>query len=626
MRNPDAFDAFYQDARDRLLLQTYALTGDLTASRTAVRSSFVVAWHHWRKIGQMDDPEAWVRPHAWAHAQRRHTARLWHRDKGLDPGVTRTLDALGRLTLTQRRLVLLTHLTRLSLDEVAREVGLTRAGTERELQVATTQLALHRDVPTTTIRSLFEPMRTHVAPVRWPRAPILRRAGASRRRTHTTVGAVAAVAALGLTGALVTDAAGVRPTLDRVAAPLPGGGSAAGVPSGTSAPAAPPATLPQGAMLRRSEVAGLVEGRRWRTTGTTANTSGDGLVLPCQQERYADPRGKAALVRTFDTSPRRRQPAVSATQVAEVSSSTRRAVRAFDTTAGWYAGCTDRRVQLLSTQRVDRVGDEAVQLVLRAWDAPVTTMVVGVARTGHVTTTTLASVAGPTPPGAAAAARVLSSAVSRLCGLPDAGGCPGRGHAGAPRRTPVAPLPAGDVPAMLSAVDLPPVPGVDRPWVGTEPRRPFRNVAATSCDRADFSGPVTHGATRSFVVPRARLAAQFGLTETVGSLPAARAAAFVDTVRARMAACPDRELGTKVASVRQVATARRDVGVWRVTSELTDATTISFLMGIVRDGTSLAQVGFVPDRDAGISTAAFAGVVQRALERVGTLPPPHHGR
>jgi hypothetical protein len=150
-------------------------------------------------------------------------------------------------------------------------------------------------------------------------------------------------------------------------------------------------------------------------------------------------------------------------------------------------------------------------------------------------------------------------------------------------------------------------------------------VAATSCDRADFSAPVTNGTTRSFVVPHARLAAQFGLTETVGSLPAARAAAFVDAVRARMAACPDRELGTEVRSVRQVAAAKRDLGVWRVTSELTDSVTISYLMGIVRSGTSLAQVGFVPDGDAGISTGAFAGVVQRALDRLDALPPPRRG-
>ena len=266
-------------------------------------------------------------------------------------------------------------------------------------------------------------------------------------------------------------------------------------------------------------------------------------------------------------------------------------------------------------------------LVLRAWDAPVTTMVVGVARTGSVTTTTLTRVAGPTAarrrrrrPGCS------SAAVSRLCGLPDAGGCPGRGRAGAPRRTPVAPLPAGEVPAMLSEVDLPPVPGVDRPWVGTEPRRRVPQRGGHQLrPRRLLGAPMTHNATRSFVVPRARLAAQFGLTETVGSLPAARAAAFVDTVRARMAACPDKELGTKVASVRQVATARRDLGVWRVTTEITDDTTISFLMGIVRDGTSLAQVGFVPDGDAGDldgrlrrRRAARAGPARRAAAAART--------
>ncbi len=31
MRDPNEFDAFYKDARERLLLQTFALTGDLGA-------------------------------------------------------------------------------------------------------------------------------------------------------------------------------------------------------------------------------------------------------------------------------------------------------------------------------------------------------------------------------------------------------------------------------------------------------------------------------------------------------------------------------------------------------------------------------------------------------------------
>ena len=84
MRDPEAFDAFYAEARGRLLLQTYALTGDLPASRDAVRSAFVAAWHHWKKVSRHGDPEAWVRPEAWRRARRRHQARPWHREKVLD--------------------------------------------------------------------------------------------------------------------------------------------------------------------------------------------------------------------------------------------------------------------------------------------------------------------------------------------------------------------------------------------------------------------------------------------------------------------------------------------------------------------------------------------------------------
>ena len=36
---------------------------------------------------------------------------------------------------------------------------------------------------------------------------------------------------------------------------------------------------------------------------------------------------------------------------------------------------------------------------------------------------------------------------------------------------------------MLAEVDLPPVTGVNRPWVGTEPRRALDNAAATQLRR-----------------------------------------------------------------------------------------------------------------------------------------------
>ena len=615
MRNPDEFDAFYKDARDRLLLQTYALTGDLPASRSAVRDAFVAAWHHWRKVSRLDDPEAWARPHAWAHAQRRHTARLWHREKGLDPEVLATLDALGKLSVNQRKTLLLTQLSSVSMADMAREVGLPQAQAERELQRATAQFAVHRDVATTSVRAMFEPLREHVAAaVRWPRSTIIRRAGTRRRRTHTAVGAVGAAVALVVTGALVTDVAGVRPTLGRD----DHAATTATEMDGTARRVATPETLPDSAMLTARQVAKGVAGPRWRVGETNDNTGGDGLVLPCQQERYADPRGTAALLRTFDAG--KGKDAAAAFQVTEVSGSGKAADRTFDRTLDWYAGCGDARVQLLSTHRVARVGDEAMMLVLRAWRQP-STMVVGVARSGQLTTTTLSRVPGERAPDLDRSAGLLATAVDALCHLPDAGTCAGR-----PRHAVAPAVPVGQVPGMLGEIDLPPVTGVVRRWVGTEPRRAVTNVAATSCDRADFSAaPMTNNMTRSFLVPGAKVPDEFGLTETVGSMPAARAHAFVERVRAKLDACPDKDLGTDVSLLAEQTTRTSDLSVWHVSTEISDKSTVDFLMGIARDGTSIAQVGFVPSGRVTMASGAFPALVRRALDRLAAMPPPAKG-
>ena len=83
-------------------------------------------------------------------------------------------------------MLLLTQLTTGSLADMAREVGLPRAEAERALQTATATFALHRDIRPPTSPQL-EPLREQVETPRWPRASIIRRAGAARRRTHTLV-------------------------------------------------------------------------------------------------------------------------------------------------------------------------------------------------------------------------------------------------------------------------------------------------------------------------------------------------------------------------------------------------------------------------------------------------------
>jgi hypothetical protein len=289
---------------------------------------------------------------------------------------------------------------------------------------------------------------------------------------------------------------------------------------------------------------------------------------------------------------------------------------------GWYAGCADDRVQLLSTYRIDGVADEATLLVLRGWAAPASTMVVGIARTGQITTTTLnqsAPPAGPVGPRALATqSSLLAAAVNNLCGSPGAATC-----AGPPQATARAPYPIGLVPGMISVVDLPPVTGVDSPWVGTDPTKAVTNAAATQCDLTEFTTrPMTNAWTRTFLFPQEQLPDTFGLTETVGTSPAKPAAAFVDGIRQRMASCEDRNLGTEVNRIVDRHDAGSDLVVWSVSVEISDQQTVTYQMGVVRTGTAIAQVGFTPTASVRMAPGDFLALVERAQERLPAMPRP----
>ncbi len=647
MSQPEDFDAFYLDARERLLLQTYALTGDLGASRSAVRDTFVVAWHHWRKVGALPDREDWTRPHAWLHAQRRHTARVWHRDKELDPDVSATLATLSTLTAVRRRLLLLDQLTDLSASERAREVGLTRVVADTELRAALASFCQMREVTPAGIAAALAPLGDVVARVAWPRPSTVRHTGAARRRTHTLLGAATAVTALLVSGSLVTDAAGVRPTLAREVVAAPGSPEPTPEPEpdeGEPEEEAVP-QLDASRLLTPSQVRDQLPGTAWRVTGTHDNTEGDGLVTACQRTRFADPDGTAALVRTFGppaaktaqgkaaqgkaARKQRRQAAAAGPAVVETieaSASGSAARQTMSTTTRWYAACAAERVQLLSTSEVTDIGHRARVIALRSWTAPVSTMTVGIARTGRLTVTTMTTTPGPARPDLTAQATLLARAVNDVCKLPESGPC----ATGTPQPRTAAPVATGSVPALLSVIDLPPVGGVRRPWVGTDPVRATDNVAATQCDRTSFSGrfegrPLTRNLTRSFLIPGARLPDEFGLTETVAALPGDRASSFVEGVRARLRGCEDDNPGTEVVQVEEVRGPDRDLTVWHVTTEVSDQRSVRYLMAIMRSGTSVAQLGFVPAPGVEMPAGAFIALAQRALARLDELPGPAAG-
>lgn len=603
--DPQAFEAFYKNVRARLLLQTWALTGDLAAAQKGVRDALVITWHHWAKVSRLEDPESWVRPQAWSHAQRRHAARPFHRERNVEPEIRATLQALGKLHLLPRKILLLAHLTTLPLDQLAREVGVPQARVEKELQSATAALSLERGVPTTHILGLFEPMSHEIEHTRWPRTTILTRAGSNRRRLHTTIGAAAAVAAFVGSGLVAHADGGQHPRLDTLQLHAP------------HSPR-PVATysLPASRLLSDTQVGAQLKGT-WKTELTSDNSTGDGLVLPCQQARFADKQADATLARTF-TGPNQ----LTTGQTIEVSATTTRAEAAYTSALQWYGGCTDARVQLMSTEEVSGIGDHANLVVLRDLALPVHQIVVGVARTGAVTTTVASSATPSTPQerSVTAALQLLGQAVTQLCTLPRHGAC-----TTSPATTTIPPLPTGTHPEMLADVDLPPVAGVDQPWVGTEPAPATTNVAATRCDATVFHAAGIHGdLTRSFVIPTATgLAPQFGLTETVGAFASPKAAAgFVTTVRSKLAACPQKDLGSKVDQLENNVAGPAgapDMTVWRVTVSLSDKSSVLYLMAIVRQGSNVAQIGFVPSGASTISDPDFVALVHRAADRLTQL-------
>ncbi len=618
MRDPEDFDAFYVDARERLLLETYALTGDLTAARAAVRDAFIVAWHHWRKVGSLEDPEESVRPHAWRHAQRRHTARVWHKDRSIDPQVTATFEALSTLSLPQRRALLLNHVARVPAEQMAREIGRPVEDAERVLAGAAASFAGSRGIATSQIHQTLEGLRPQTSDVRWPRATIIRRAGGARRRTHTLVGAGVAVAALLISGSVVYDSDGVRPSLDRpVVSDVP---SQSQTPDPTtSSPAPVPEPLTDAALLGTGDLSRLTGRKGWKLTDTSDNSEGNGLVIPCQQERYADPRGVAALMRTSEARRRPQTSKATVIQSVEESRNLRAAKRTYTTTLNWYAGCRIERAQLLNTLTLPDIGDEATLVVLRAWGKPDQTMAVSVARTGVFTTTVMTTIENAQRANTRASARMAGGAIGSLCALPNAGEC-----ATTTKLQPSDPLPVGSAPALLSELDLPPVDGVGKPWVGTEPTTATDNLASTRCDETEFRGQfnktrIRKNLTRSFLIPQAKLATTFGLTQTLGSLPRKKATAFVEVVRQRMGRCTDKDLGTRVRRLVQRESDKESLTVWELTTELSDNKSLDYSMAIIRHGGVVSQLGFIPDGSATMSDQDFLALAERAQDRLPQL-------
>lgn len=623
MPAPADFDHLYVASRRRLVLQAFALTGDLGAAGTSVRDAFIAARQHWRKVGRLEDPESWVRSRSWSIAQRRRVGRVWHREKDLADSQRQVLAALHALPDVQRKTLLLNHLAALTLPQIGREIGETRERAEQHLQQATSALAVALDCDSPSIRRRLDELEPVARRVTLPRATTVHRDGARRRRMHVVASAALAVLVALAAGVVVVGRPGTASTAASVVGTLadPGsGGSSAKATDGAAsrsagAPTPSAGSLGPALLLTADQLDRGTTGSHWTVRGTSDNLHGSGFQTACQEDRFADPHGVATLVRTFATT---RGPRATAVQRIELSRDVPAAVRAYHTVIGWYAGCTRTRTQLLATYDVTGVGDAATALLLRLPGRHGKAYVVGVARSGAVTTSTVLQTRRRVP--VRALGKELSLAVQNLCHTAGARGC----AVARPALRPTLPPPSGDQPGMLAAVDLPFVSHLHQAWVGTSPSPARTNMAATPCDHSDFRRlGASQATTRTFLVPQARLPERFGLTETSGTFPGPDGATrAMHAVEQRLAKCSRADLGATVHHATVVGHSRggSSYALWRVDVEIAPQRTVGYWMGVARVGRYLAQVTFSPVPGKDIDAATFRALVERARDRLLELP------
>lgn len=607
MLREENFDSFYQSTRRAVLHQAFALTGDLAAAQSAVKDAYIAAWHHWRKVAPLEDREAWVRARAWQLAQRRHAGRIWHRNKGIGDDHRRTLEALSKVSVAQRRTVLLVLLAGVPLPSAARELGLTHEVAERHLSFGTAALADALEVGPESVRTRLLDLDGAIGSATLPRGPIVRRAGQKRRQGHTIAAAMLAVAIAIAAGAVAYDPGKRTASVGdlRMLRPQP-----------VTERIAPDANLPTADnLLDEDQIRRLGQSQEWEVTSTHANTAGDGINTICQQARYADADGLAAIVREFEATGK---PDRSAVQTVEISESVDQAKRGFRTTMGWYAGCRLARLQLLDAYRVNNIGAEAGVLMIRVWEKPVTTYSVAVARIGAVTTTTVGRTVGSKPPPPREITQSLADAVSMLCARSGSEGCAKR-----PTYSVVPPPPSGEERGIIAVADLPPVGRVNQPWVGIDATTGQPNPSQTTCDRADFArAGAQQTRSRTFLIPQAKLPARFGLSETYGRFPTERAARkFIADVRSDVSRCEDRDLATSVTGARTVRSGNPEVdrSTWDLRTEISEREAIRFRVGFVRIGRTVAQLTFVSAPRIDITPDRFQSLVVRAGERLREL-------
>jgi RNA polymerase sigma-70 factor (ECF subfamily) len=145
------FEEFYASNYGRFVVQLYAVTGSLPDAEDAVQEAFARASVHWGRVRAYQLPEAWVRRVALNLAftglrRARRVMEVLTRAAPPPapplPGASLELvEALGRLPLPFRQVLVLHYLADLPVERVAGELGIPVGTAKSRLSRARDALA-----------------------------------------------------------------------------------------------------------------------------------------------------------------------------------------------------------------------------------------------------------------------------------------------------------------------------------------------------------------------------------------------------------------------------------------------------------------------------------------------------
>jgi RNA polymerase sigma factor (sigma-70 family) len=145
-------DELYDASYRRLVVQLYAICGNLNDAEDAVQEAFVIALRRQRDFRKVANPEAWIRTAAlnhlrsrWRHASvvRRYQARIPGPQIPVEVGPEHVaiVTALARVDADQREAVVLHYLADLGTADIAAELGVPEGTVKSRLSRARANLA-----------------------------------------------------------------------------------------------------------------------------------------------------------------------------------------------------------------------------------------------------------------------------------------------------------------------------------------------------------------------------------------------------------------------------------------------------------------------------------------------------